>query len=165
MSSLNKMKFPPLMSGFSVDVGSDVIVQQLDGGSPRFRKIYNGTPHNVNVSWKLKFGDYQYLMAFYRVWQRTPSKPFLIDIAIDDSEIKEYKAFFAPGSFKLVSKNGNLFNVSAQIIVIKANINKDMDDLIVALGNEDIEFTSIKNPLDELVNQKLPDALLESKGS
>ena len=88
----------------------------LDGGAPRFRRALKGIVHSGNVSWTVNANGYQYLMAFYRVWARNPNQPFLIDLCVDNGVVEPYEAFF-DGSPSLTEKNGNLFSVSATLIV------------------------------------------------
>jgi len=153
MPELNRLAYCVQQSGYTVDFGNDVIAQNLDGGPSRYRRDVRGNSHTVNVSWVLKLKGYQYLTAFYRVWMRNPSQPFLAKLIIDD-ELKDYECFFK-SPIQLNSKNGPVYQVSAQLEV-KALIADDaFDDALVSLGSD----SDIFEPLEELVNVDLPNAL------
>lgn len=157
MSELNRLAYCVQQSGYTVDFGSDVINQELDGGVGRYRRDIRRQSHLVNVSWVVKLKGYQYLTAFYRVWMRNPSQPFLAKLIIDD-ELKDYECSFK-GPIQLNSKDGPVYRVSAQLEV-KALIADDVfDDLLVEAGNKNIDLSELWNPLEELVNEDLPNAL------
>lgn len=156
--TLNTMQRCVLQAGYSANIGNGVIAQVLDGGAPRFRRALKGTVHSGNVSWTLNANGYQYLMAFYRVWARNPNQPFLIDLCIDNGVVEPYEAFF-DGSPSLTAKNGNLFSVSATLIVKPLVSNDAMDDLIVGVANQGVSFIELTQPLEELVNEDLPNAI------
>lgn len=157
MKDLLKFAYVPLQAGYACEIDSGVISQQLDGGAPRFRRVAKNNVGSVSCSFKLDELGYQYVMAFYRIWCRVPSRPFLIEMFLDDPEIKDYTCWFVPNSVKLTSKNGLIYNVSAQLIVENQRIDSNQDDVIVAIVNE--SATDIFNPLEHLANVALPDAL------
>lgn len=163
MAQLNRMKYCVTQSGYSVQIGDGVQSQELDGGAPRYRRTLKGTVHTANIQWVVQGGGYQYLMAFYRVWARNPSQPFLCQLCIDNATVEDYECFFA-SSPKLSGKEANVYTIAATLRVKPLTTSDAMDDMIVALANEDTSLYDIKNPLDELVNQKLPDALEKLKG-
>lgn len=157
MPELNRLAYCVQQSGYTVNFGNDVIAQELDGGPSRYRRDIRRNSHLVNVSWVLKLKGYQYLTAFYRVWMRNPSQPFLAQLIIDD-ELKDYECFFK-SAIQLNSKNGPVYQVSAQLEV-KALIADDVfDELLVAVGNQSIDLGELMDPLEELVNVDLPNAL------
>ena len=89
------------------------------------------------------------------MWARNPSQPFVAQLVIDD-ELKDYECFFR-SPINLDSQEGLAYKVSAQLEV-KALISNDaFDDIIVGLG----AAWQLFNPLDELANQELPNALGE----
>lgn len=158
MAELNRMMYCVTQSGYSVQIGDGVIVQQLDGGAPRFRRTLKGTVHTAAVQWIVQSAGYQYLMAFYRVWARNPSQPFLCKLCIDDAPVQDYQCYFS-GSPKLTSKEADVFTVGATLIVKPLETSDEIDDLIVAVGNQDQNLSSMFNPFEELVNQDLPNAM------
>ena len=153
MPDLNELAYCVNQSGYSVAFGNDVINQKLDGGGGRYRRDIRRNTHTVNVSWLVELQGYQYLTAFYRVWVRNPSQPFIAKLVIDD-ELKDYECFFA-SPINLNSQEGCAYSVSAQLEVKALLPDDEMDDLIVGLG----KTVDILNPLEELVNVDLPNAL------
>lgn len=153
MPELNRLAYCVQQSGYTVDFGNDVIAQNLDGGPSRYRRDVRGNSHTVNVSWVLKLKGYQYLTAFYRVWMRNPSQPFLAELIIDD-ELKDYKCFFK-SAIQLNSKEGLVYRVSAQLEVKALIADNAFDDALVSLGSG----SDIFEPLEDLVNVDLPNAL------
>lgn len=156
--TLNTMQRCVLQAGYSANIGNGVIAQVLDGGAPRFRRALKGTVHSGNVSWTVNATGYQYLMAFYRVWARNPNQPFLIDLCIDNGVVEPYEAFF-DGSPSLTEKRGKTFMVSATLIVKPLATSDEVDDLLVSVGNTGGSFADLVQPLEELVNEDLPDAM------
>lgn len=160
---MNTLLYCPTQSGYSAEIGDGVISQELDGGAPRYRRSLKGVMHTASIQWIVDEGGYQYLMAFYRVWARNPAQPFLSKLCIDNAPVEDYECFFS-GSLKLSGRSGNVYTVTATLQVKPLVTIDAMDDLIVALGNQDTDLVSIKNPLEELVNERLPDALGTWKG-
>lgn len=157
---MNKLKYCVTQSGYTAKVGDGVISQRLDGGASRYRRSLKNVSHTVNVQWVVGKGGYQYLMAFYRVWRRTPSQPFIARLLVDDGEVQDYKCFFIE-SPSLTNKEGNVHTVSAQLEVKPQPEDEAMDDLIVEIGNEggSDDLWDWVNPLEELVNEDLPAAM------
>lgn len=152
---MNRLAYCPNQSGYSAAFGNDVISQELDGGGGRYRRDIRRKSHTASVNWLIDLAGYQYITAFYRVWARNPSQPFVAQLVIDD-ELKDYECFFR-SPINLDSQEGLAYKVSAQLEV-KALISNDaFDDAIVAIGT----FSDTFNPLDELANQELPNALGE----
>lgn len=155
---MHKLKYCPLQSGYTAQIGDGVISQELDGGAPRFRRALKSTYHAVNVQWVVKETGYQYLMAFYRVWARNPSQRFLAKLCVDNSTIEDYQCYFS-GPPTLSSKEANIYTVTASLRVKPLSVDKNMDDVLVDVGDSDIALSDLTNPLEELVNENLPDAL------
>ena len=146
-------------SGYSAKVGDGVISQKLDGGASRYRKSLKNVAHTANVQWVVREAGYQYLMAFYRVWRRSPNQPFLAKLIIDDAPAQDYQCFFTE-SPTLSKKEGLVFTVTATLEVKPLKENEDMDDLIVEYGNDSTDdLGDLMNPLEELVNDDLPRAM------
>lgn len=157
---LNSLMYCSTYQGYSVSLGNGVISQVLDGGADRYRRALKGVPHTVNSRWVVTEYGYQYLMAFYRVWQRNPNKPFYAKLCIDDSELRDYQCFFdANSSLMLAEQRGNLFVVTATLKAKPSKIDPDMDDIIVEVGNTGTDLAALLNPLEKLVNEDLPKAL------
>ena len=155
---MHKLKYCPLQSGYTAQIGDGVISQELDGGAPRFRKALKGTYHTANVSWVVSEQGYQYLMAFYRVWARHPSQRFLARLCIDNAPVEDYECYFS-SSPMLSGKEAKIFTVTAVLRVKPLKADNSVDDLFVAIGDGEVDSLNLFNPLEELVNEDLPDAL------
>ena len=162
MSELLKFKYVPLQAGYTGETSSGVISQKLDGGADRNRRVSKNNWGSVSCAFKFDELGYQYAQAFYRIWQRSPSKPFLVEMFLDDPIVQDYECLFVPDSLKLNSKNGQIYNVSVQFVVKPLKVNDAADDAIVMLVNNDI--SDIANPLEQLVNEDLPNALENLNG-
>lgn len=156
---MNRLKYCVTQSGYSAKLGDGVISQRLDGGASRYRRSLKNPSHSVSVQWVIQEAGYQYLMAFYRVWRRKPNQPFLAKLVIDDAPAQDYQCFFTE-SPTLSSKQGLVFTVTATLEVKPLIEDEAMDDVIVEYGNEsDDDLSSLFNPLEQLVNEDLPNAL------
>lgn len=154
MATFYKMTLCPTQDGYSVQHTFSINRMQLDGGATRFRKGKKGLPPSVNVQWVVDKNGYDYLLAFYRLWEaQTPKiNPFLLDLIIDESALTEYSCFFSSG-LVLSAVNGPIRTVTATLEVIAKKPDYNMDEVIV-LGVSDLV-----NPLEELVNEDLPNAV------
>lgn len=156
--ALNRMMYCSTQQGYSANIGDGVIAQELDGGAPRYRRALKGVMHVVNSRWVVTSAGYQYLMAFYRVWERNPSQPFLAKLCIDNPAVEDYQCFF-DGGLTLNEKNGKFFIVTAKLRVKPLKIDPAVDDIIVEAGNSGTDLAALLNPLEILVNVDLPNAL------
>lgn len=153
---MNRLDLCPLQSSYSTTFGDGVLTQDLGKGMPRTRADFIGAVHSVNVSFLLSPADYQYLMAFYRTYQRDP-QPFLVGLYLDEPTIKDYVCKFVSMP-TLGNKEGKYVNSSCQLVVKPSAANAALDDVIVAMRNGGTTFDAL-NLLEELVNEDLPDAL------
>lgn len=156
--ALNRMKYCSTQQSYSANIGDGVISQILDGGADRYRRSLKGVMHVVSSRWVVNKVGYQYLMAFYRVWARNPSKPFIAKLCVDNAPVEDYQCFFS-GAPTLTEKNGKVFTVTATLKVKPLAVDEAMDDLIVEVGNDGEDLASLMNLLEKLVNEDLPDAL------
>lgn len=154
---MNRLVLKPTAAGYSAQIGLSVLMQQLEGGAPRFERNILGMSHTVSVAWTTDAAGYQYLLAFYRVWERNPSEPFLMSLIIEDHQMQDYECQFLPNSLALGSKTGGVFNVSAQITA-KALAADEVFDQSIVDAWESGAFGSL-NQLEQLTNADLPDAL------
>lgn len=154
MATFYKMTLCPLQDGYSVQHPFSINRMQLGGGASRFRKGKKGLPSLVNVQWTVDKNGYDYLLAFYRLWENQTPKinPFLLDLIIDESALTEYSCFFSSG-LVLSAVNGPIRTVTATLEVSAKKPDYTVDELIV-LGVLDLV-----NPLEELVNEDLPNAV------
>ncbi len=156
--ALNRLKYCSTQEGYSANIGDGVISQILEGGADRYRTEFDVVMHTVNSRWVVGKSGYQYLMAFYRVWARKPSQPFLAKLCVDNAEVEEYECFFR-GSPTLTNKEGNHYTVTATLRVMPLDIDPAMDDVIVDAGNDGGDLAQTLPSLEKLVNEDLPDAL------
>lgn len=149
---MNRLQVCPLQAGYTVQYGNDTISQRLEGGASRFERAVIGTSHMAALNFALSEGGYQYLMAFFRVWQRNPSQPFIAALIIDDHQMADYQCWFMPDSISLTAKNGAVFYVSAMVEVKAMAADAEFDQAI-------IDGYDLINPLEKLANIQLADAL------
>lgn len=154
---MNRLKLCPTQAGYSVQFGNGVNSQQLNGGASRFEVDVLGASHTVNLSWTTGQAGYQYLMSFYRLWQRNPSQPFLARLIIDDHQMQDYDCHFVPATFMLSAKTGKAHTVTAQIEAKAITPDYDFDQSIVDAWESGI--VGGLPDLEQLVNVDLPNAL------
>lgn len=118
---MNKLDLCPLQESYSVKYGTSVERIALRGGFGRYVQTKNAKKHLVDVSFTLREDDFIYFRAFYLNWQLNPL-PFLMSLIIEDSEFREYIAQFVPESFSFNELNGNVFKVSAQLVVVTSEV-------------------------------------------
>lgn len=155
---MQRLMLTPTAAGYDAQIGGLVLMQQLDGGQPRFERDVLGASHSVSLAWATSAAGYQYLLAFYRVWLRNPSQPFIARLIIEDHAMRDYQCQFMPNTFALSSKSGPVYNVGAQITAKALSSDDDVDNAIVMLwaaGAQDGELPA----LEKLANVDLPDAL------
>ncbi|WP_335953694.1 hypothetical protein [Acinetobacter higginsii] len=155
--ALNRMLYCSTQEGYSASIGDGVISQILDGGAERYRKALKGVMNTVNSRWVVGEAGYQYLMAFHRVWARTPSQPFIAKLCVDNALVEDYECFFS-GTPTLTNKEGKHFTVTATLRVKPLDIDPAIDDTIVGVGNDDGDLAGLLPPLEKLVNVDLANA-------
>ena len=154
---MNRLMLKPTQAGYSVQYGNGVNSQQLNGGASRFEVDVLGASHTVNLSWTTGQAGYQYLMAFYRIWQQNPSQPFLARLIIDDHQMQDYDCHFVPATLMLAAKTGQAHTVTAQVEARAKTPDYDFDQSLVDAW-ESGAFDGV-NQLEQLTNVDLPDAL------
>lgn len=158
------LPFKPTSAGYSVQPDSGVLSVKLDGGASRLEVNSQGNVGIVNVSWVLDSFDYSLLQAFHRIFIRS-LEPFYADLIIDTGSVDRYESTFIPDSLRLVSKNGPLYMVSAQLEVTPLDkyLDEETDvlaqyfDLVMEYGGLR-NFLRMNNLLERLVNVEWPDA-------
>lgn len=118
---MNKLDLCPLQESYSVKYGTSVERIAFRGGFGRYIQTKNAKKHLVDVSFTLREDDFIYFRAFYLNWQLNPL-PFLMSLIIEDSEFREYIAQFVPESFAFNELKGNIFKVSAQVVVVTTEV-------------------------------------------
>lgn len=158
---LTKLTLAPDSSSYSVTDGKEVVSVALDGGAGRYRRDILDASSSVSVVWICDREEYHYLRAFYRALLGKGSKPFLIDLILDDPLPAEHKAYFVPGSMVLTGQKGLSYYVSAQLEVEPAEIDTEAETMFAALFSEfggtwQTDFPPIESEFDWLINTKLP---------
>lgn len=145
-------------SGYSVGFRSGVISQELDGGAPRYRRVFKSAYHTVSVRWVVKEAGFQYLNALHNVWCENPNEFFYAPLKVNGPEYKNYEAYFVEDSFQLNSVDGLIFTCSAQLRV-KPIVDIEVDRLLVEVGSDNVDLSELPDPLEKLVNDDMPKAL------
>ena len=154
---MNRLMLPPTEAGYTATFGGGVISQKLQGGASRFEVDVLGASHMLSLSWLTDRAGYQYLMAFYRLWQRNPSQHFLARLIIDDHQLQDYECHFMPDTMNLNAVAGLSYSVSAQIEAKAVTPDYAFDQSIVdTWGTFPADGFA---QLEQLVNVDLPDAL------
>lgn len=154
--TIYKLDMCPEQSGYSVQRGTNFNEIQTGAGNTRIRRTSKNAEHIVTVNWTTDKNGYDFLQAFYRLWESQSPKieHFVLDLIIDKADLLEYKCYFtAGGAPNLTSVSGFCYKVSAQLRVRPKVASKESDEMII-LGVLDLT-----NILEQLANQDLPDAL------
>lgn len=132
---------------------------QLDGGRGRYRSDLLTSSKFVDVQWIVPANAYNYLNNFYSLFKRRP-EAFLISLIIDEDTLTDCDAWFMPGTFRLVSKQGNAFTVSAQLEVIPPVVNQQQGDILISLISYfGPDWQLYEDRLNIIVNLDLPQAM------
>lgn len=163
--SISKFIIPPDNSSYAVSDGKEVVSTKLDGGASRYRRDILGATSTVDVVWILGPDEYKYLRSFYRALCVTGSRPFLIDLILDEPTLTEHKAYFIPASVRLTGQKGLTYWVSAQLEVYPAEMDMQAEADFAAIYGEfgknwQNDFPIFENSLDLLTNIEIPGALL-----
>lgn len=164
MADKPKMPFQPAQVGFAATFGDGTQRIALDGGSARYRAGMQNMSDTVQATWVLRGENYAAFNGFVRNARRA-GVPFLIDLSLQSHEMVEYEASFVPGSVQLVSRQGAVFTVVAQLEVFALD---EFDDatldywgsmiLFLAVYGSVAAAREIMNLLAKLVNEDLPHA-------
>lgn len=114
---MRKLVISPDSDSYGLGSVDDTLSVDYGGGASGLRRNVGGAPYPIQVQWSVSGPGYSYLMAFFRTPTAYGSLPFLIDLLVDYSEIRECRARLAPGSLALRGKNGDCFIVSASLQV------------------------------------------------
>lgn len=156
---MNKLVIPPDQSGYAATYGSGVKRTELDGGLSRYRLDILNQSSLVNCSWTINREEYNYLVAFNRIYEKNGGDAFLIDLILDTQEPTEYIAHIVPGSFQLASQKGTGYTITAQLEVEASEHDYEYDQALIdiygAYGSSE-KAIIVLNLLHELVHFRLP---------
>lgn len=157
------MAIPTLMlsperQGYSTSLADGVISTETEIGMPRQRIGSVGNVHKASPTYRCQQAQYNYLMAFLRVYR---GLPFLSLQHFDDGEPKLYETRII-GEIKTSVVGYGVIDVSFNV-VCKPNyydivISSDIIAIFEMTGGKPDEFY---NYLEKLVNQDLPKAMLK----
>jgi len=165
MADIEKIPFCPRQAGFDASFGDGSSSISLEGGSDRYQPGPDNQSDRVNSVWVLRGQNYSAFMGFWRKMRRRGGGPFLIDLSLQSHEMVEYMAYFVPKSLKLISRQGVVFTVSAQMEVLaQAEFDDESLDYWASLVTLLVIYGSIPaaneilSLLQKLVNEDLPHA-------
>jgi len=113
---MNKLELSPDREGFSINVASDATAVNF-GFNSRLGETVKNMPHTGSLRWSaLTAQEYDYLNQAYRSHEASGHSPFLIDLLSHKTGlIVEQIVSIIPGSFSLLSVEGETFNVGCDI--------------------------------------------------
>lgn len=127
-ATMNHLDLCPLQAGYAVQLGDATQALKFDAGFSQLGSFQLNAVDVVNVSFALAKTDFNYFMAFWRVWLARPV-PFICQLIIDTRPLQDYCCQFVPRTLQN-SKPDGLNRVSVQLEV-KRNRNSLDDDLLL----------------------------------
>jgi len=155
---MHKLIVSPDRASYSVTDGTEVLRVELDGGAGRYRRDILGASYTVDVSWILRTTQYKYLRSFFTGILGRGSSPFLIDLIIDSSDLREYTAHFVPDSMKLTAQEGEAYFVSAKLEVDQPP-DYDKGNFAIMCNGFGFDWINVEDKLDHIVNDLWPEVL------
>ncbi len=160
---MEKINFQPNRPAYSMTRGGKVVGTQLDGGLARYRQDQVNAASLVQCQWVLTSRyDYDRFMDFFEGVAREGAVRFLMDLVIDYGDPTEYVCNFVPDTFNLVSINGNVHTVTAQIQAKPLQIDLDYRAALWMIDNEYGSLDDgldVINHLNQFVNIDLPNTV------
>lgn len=157
MTELPKMMLKPHRNGYAFSLGRSTITTQYTAGMPRQRRSQVGAVHQLQATYKCRRSQYQYLMAFLRVYE---AKPFLAYLLLDDINHQWYECRIVSDRIDVSALGDQIFTVSLSMVVKSKPVNTEADEaLVVIYEMTDGQVDAYFNALEKLVNEDLPDAL------
>ncbi|MEC7118980.1 MAG: hypothetical protein VXW65_03625 [Pseudomonadota bacterium] len=133
---LDYLDLIPQQAAYSAAYGVNTLSDKQQLGTTYLRSAESKTPSMVNIGLVLNGADYDYLMAFYRVW-RYRCRPFYVSLKLDDGVLTKYKCHFMPKSVRLDNKSGMAYTVSATLEVLSNPDDADADLSLIVARNPD----------------------------
>lgn len=158
-----KLRFAPILAAYATDPGQSVIGTELDGGMGAYRTDILNPADKVNCQWVLPSKeDYREFVIFYKGPGKEGAATFLMDLVIDDPDPIERTCRFIPGTYKLVSIQGQTYTVQAQLEVEPLYLDPDYYDTLYMLIEEygSLEAAqAMLNQFNQLINVDFPESL------
>lgn len=157
MADLPKFMLKPFRDGYNFVLGRSTLTTQYTAGLPRQRRVQVGAVHRLQATYKCRRSQYQYLMAFLRVYE---AKPFLAYLLLDDINHQWYECRIVSDRIDVSALGDQIFTVSLSMVVKSKSVNTEADEALVAIYEmTDGQIDAFFNHLEKLVNEDLPDAL------
>lgn len=136
--SLPKLYLRPDQAYYTATTNASEIEQtDVDGGLPRQRLGIMGSVETVTMQWTLNVADHNYLHAFFRKAIGRGSLPFLMDLFLESTTLEEHTCTLVAGTWKIVSQLGLAYTTQANVYVIPAATDADVDAMTIAQGEAD----------------------------
>lgn len=156
VGGLRQLGLTPSLNGYSVQRGDTLVRSQPGMGPSAIRLDRYNTPSRVSVSWNVGPADYNYLVAFYFTAIREGALPFLLDVVLDDPEVRQLEAVLIPGSFVLEGIDGLTYHVRAEAEVTPIRLS-EFDALMIEMFDaEGEDWGDMLLDLDHLVTITMP---------
>ena len=152
---LPKLQLKPLLDGYGVKLGNNVMTTEVEYGMPRQRLKSVGAVHRVSPTYRCTKAQYQYLMAFYRTYR---ARAVMMYHHFDDVEPSWHECRIV-SEVSVEHVGYQVYDVSFDVVAKSTRYNIDQDMVFLAIyemsqGEQDAYF----NHLEKLVNQDLPQA-------
>lgn len=102
----------PNLKGYQTTLGDNHALTARASGLPRRRRVRVGAVHRYELNFTVKNGDFDYLMAF---WRLTQDQAFACQLVSDTSQIRWERVRWASVP-RVTVKGGGVFGVSVQAV-------------------------------------------------
>lgn len=102
----------PNLKGYQTTLGDNHALTARASGLPRRRRVRVGAIHRYELNFTVKNGDFDYLMAF---WRLTQDQAFACQLVSDTSQIRWERVRWASVP-RITNKGGGVFGVSVQAV-------------------------------------------------
>lgn len=102
----------PNLKGYQTTLGDNYALTARASGLPRRRRVRVGAVHRYELNFTVKNGDFDYLMAF---WRLTQDQAFACQLVSDTSQIRWERVRWASVP-RIANKGGGVFGVSVQAV-------------------------------------------------
>lgn len=107
----------PQRDGYSFTPARDFISIALDGGQSRMRRDKINASQQINATWILRLGQYNYLMGFFREATFNGTVPFRVPLLSDAGIVLPHICLCPDGIPRLVQQSGDAYFVQGVLEV------------------------------------------------
>lgn len=151
---LDQLILCPLLDGYGVTLGDDVLSTQYTNGPPRQRLDNVGAWHQVAALFRHKAQHQDYIMSFWRLHK---VKPFAMRLIVDSTSMQWYECRFL-GKPQPQVLGGGVFELGANLVVKPQPLNLEVDgNYVWAYNKTGGDISTLNNILERLVNEDLPE--------